>query len=76
MTFFVLLEILVVDSIFLLFYFRLETIPPFPLQELLRCDLYFSAPVQTLIILRRLRCIATSLIPFLVPIILSVHIYP
>ena len=33
---------------------RLEAIPPSPLQRLLRFDLYFSAPVQTLIILRRL----------------------
>jgi len=31
---------------------RLETIPPFPLQELQRFDLYFSAAVQMLIILR------------------------
>ena len=33
---------------------RLETIPPFPLQELQRFDLYFSAAVQMLIILRHL----------------------
>jgi len=33
---------------------RLETIPPFPLQELHRFDLYFSALIQRLICFVRL----------------------
>jgi hypothetical protein len=53
---------------------RLEAIPPSPLQRLLRFDLYFSAPVQTLIFFVVLVIYLITPIPFLVPIILSLHI--
>ena len=49
---------------------RLVPIPPFPLQELHQFEHYFSVPIQLLILLRQL---TIRSIPFLVPIILSVH---
>ena len=45
-------------------------IPPFPLQKLHWFEHYFSVPIQLLIFLRQL---TIRSIPFLVPIILSVH---
>ena len=53
---------------------RLEAIPPFPLQELLWFDLYFSAPIRLLIVLRQSITLASYLIPFLVPMIF-IHPY-